>query len=425
MKKGDVLEKDIVFTPYKIKGLELKNRIVRSATYENAATEDGEVTDDLVAMYRKLGQGGAGLIITGLATVMPEYHFPHRAMRIDDDRFIPGLSGIAKSVQELENGCKIMLQLNLPGRQLLTEADGPKAMAYLPPALLKIMMEAVPEDGTPETEPSEPANPVPSPVAPSALKDHFFDRIPRELTADEIKRIATAYAEGALRTKKAGFDGVQIHAAHGWLLSSFLSPHTNQRKDQYGGSTENRLRIISEIMEQARVLVGEHFPILIKINTTDFIPDGTDVSEAINVCRLLEKMGFDAIELSGGMWEALVRGKEELGFHPYLLPESRTGINRKSQEAYFYTAASEIRKHVSLPLILVGGMKSINKCKEVLASGNVDFVSMSRALIRQPDLPRLWETGMSETADCISCNACVVGGDEMTNCRQVAHQPQS
>ena len=410
---------NIVFTPHKLGNLEIKNRIIRSATYENAASEDGEITDDLVEMYRKLGQGGAGLIITGLATVMPEYHFPHRAIRIDDDRFIQGLSRLAGSVHELNNGCKIMLQLNLPGRQLLTDEDGPKAAEYLPPALLKIMMENVQAEGPQADVPEPPPHPAPSPVAPSALKDNFFDRTPRELTADEIQKIATSYAEGILRTKKAGFDGVQLHAAHGWLLSSFLSPHTNKRNDQYGGSTENRLGIIKEIMEKARPWVGEDFPVLIKINTTDFFPDGTDLSEASKVCQLLEEMGFDAIELSGGMWEALIRGKEDLGFAPYLLPESRTGINRKGMEGYFYPAAEEIRGHVSLPLILVGGIKSLEKCEEILSSGNVDFISMSRALIRQPNLPYLWETGASETADCISCNACVIGGDEITHCRQL------
>ena len=410
---------NLVFTPNKIGKLDIKNRIVRSATYENGASEQGEVTDGLVEMYRQLGKGGAGLIITGLATVMPEYHFPHRAMRIDDDQFIQGLSRIAESIHELKNGCKIMLQLNLPGRQLLTDADRPKAMDYIPPALIKIMMQNLEAAGVEDGVPEPLSHPAPTPVAPSALKDHFFDRIPRELTVDEIRKIAAAYAQGMLRTKKAGFDGVQIHAAHGWLLSTFLSPHTNKRTDPYGGSTENRLRIIKEIMEEAKPLVGADFPILIKINTTDFFPDGTDLTEAIKVCQLLEKMGFDAIELSGGMWEALTRGKENLGFDPYLLPESRTGINRKSLEGYFYSAAEEIRCHVSLPLMLVGGIKSLDKAEEILSSKNVDFISMSRALIRQPDLPNLWETGASKKADCISCNACVIGGDEITQCRQL------
>lgn len=414
------MEQSLVFQPSKIGGLEIKNRVVRSATYENAATEAGEVTDALVNMYRILAEGGSGLIITGIVTVMSKYHFPHRSMQIDDDRFVSGLSKIAKAVHELKNDCKIMVQLHLPGRQVIGDEEVQAAANYLSPAMLNIMNKKMQESAGEEVSQTQvKSHSVPQPVAPSAIEDTMFHRMPHALTEDEIETIIEAFAQGARRVKAAGFDGVQLHAAHGWLLSSFLSPHTNKREDAYGGSTENRLRIIKGIAEKSRKLVGEDFPILIKVNTTDFFPDGTDMEEAIKVCRLLEDMGFDAIETSGGMWETVTRSKEELGFAPYLLPEARTGINRKELEAYFYPAAREIRQHVKVPLILVGGLKSLDKCEEVLASGNVDFISMSRALLRQPDLPTLWQTGASQTADCISCNACVVGGDEMNRCEQI------
>ena len=417
------MDSAIVFSKGKIGNLSIKNRIVRSATYENAATTDGEVTDALVEMYRNLGKGGTGLIVTGIAAVMSKYHFPHRAMLIDDDRFISGISRIAKAVHDLDNDTRIMLQLHLPGRQVMGEADTQALVKYLSPALQTVMMEKMQDaaDADMETgaQPDADVHPAPAPVAPSAIKDMMFDRFPHALRVDEINEITDAFAQGARRARDAGFDGIQLHAAHGWLLSSFLSPHTNRRDDAYGGSTENRMRIIKDIIEKSRKQVKQDFPILIKINTTDFFPDGTDMDEAVTVCRDLEKMGFDAIEVSGGMWETVTRNREELGFAPYLLPEARTGINRKELEAYFYPAAREIREHVKLPLMLVGGIKSLDKCEEVLSSGDVDFISMSRSLLRQPDLPNLWQKGESTTADCISCNACVVGGDDITSCKQI------
>jgi 2,4-dienoyl-CoA reductase-like NADH-dependent reductase (Old Yellow Enzyme family) len=413
------MKNSIAFTPAKIANLELKNRLVRSATYENGATTQGEVTDALVNLYRNLGQGGVGLIVTGIACVMGKYHSPHRSMRIDEDRFIPGLSRISKVVHDLGNNCKIMVQLHLPGRQVIEPTDIPNILPYFPPALITALQKNAGESTGESGPPAEEPHPV-EVVGPSAVRDVMFGRTPRKLSLEEIHEIIEAYAEGIRRVKEAGFDGVQLHAAHGWLLSSFLSPHTNRRDDDYGGSTENRTRIVREIYEKGRKLAGLDFPILIKMNTTDFFPDGTDLEEALRVAKMLEETGFSALEISGGMWETVTRSKEEIGFSPYMLPESRTGINHKEQEAYFLPAAAAVKKQAHIPIILVGGMKSIDKIEEVIESGNVDFVSLSRALIRQPDLPGLWQTGKGpHSAACISCNACVGGGDSLTSCRQI------
>jgi 2,4-dienoyl-CoA reductase-like NADH-dependent reductase (Old Yellow Enzyme family) len=238
------------------------------------------------------------------------------------------------------------------------------------------------------------------------------------LSLDEVEEIIDAYAAGIGRAQEAGFDGVQLHAAHGWLLSSFLSPRTNQREDRYGGSTENRTRIVTEIHERARKKVDEGFPILIKFNTTDFLPSGIDTGEALGIAAILAKIGFAALETSGGMWENVTRPREELGFAPVLLPESRTEIRKKDHEAYFLPAATEIKKSVEVPIMLVGGMKSIDRIEEILEAGYVDFVSMSRPLIRQPDLPNLWLSGEGpETAACISCNACLPMDPNPLTCR--------
>jgi 2,4-dienoyl-CoA reductase-like NADH-dependent reductase (Old Yellow Enzyme family) len=413
------MKNSVVFTPASIGGLEIKNRLVRSATYENGATPQGEVTDALVEMYRNLAKGGVGLIVTGIACVLGKYHSPHRCMRIDEDRFIPGLSRISRAAHESGEGCRIMAQLHLPGRQVIATSDIPNLLNYFPPAMIAALQKnasSTPEEASP---PPEEAHAI-QPVAPSALRDVMFNSIPRALSLEDIQEIIEAFSHGILRAREAGFDGVQLHAAHGWLLSSFLSPHTNHREDAYGGSTENRTRIVREIFEKGRNLAGKDFPILIKMNTTDFFPDGTDLEEAIRVAKILEQTGFSALEISGGMWETVTRSKEDLGFPPYMLPESRTGIQRKEQEAYFLPAAAAIKKHVGLPILLVGGFKSLDKIQEVLESGSADFVSLSRALIRQPDLPELWKTGKGKnTADCISCNACVGGGESITRCKQI------
>ncbi len=406
-------EDSIVFTSARIGQLEIKNRLVRSATYENAATSKGEVSDFLVDLYRTLAKGGVGLIITGTAGVYSKALAPLLVVRADDDSFIPSLEKIPRAVREVAPDCKVMLQLHHPGRQVINRENAAKLVPVLPPALVAYIQKH-PEVILPPKE----APHVVEPTAPSAVYDATFDRTPRTLTPDEIDEIIEAFAEGARRAQEASFDGVQFHAAHGYLLSSFLSPRTNQREDQYGGSTENRTRIVKDIYQRARRKVGDRFPILIKINTTDFLPGGIDLHEALRVGKLLSEVGFAAIEASGGMWESVTRKQEELGWLPVILPESRTGIKAQDQEAYFLPGARALKEKTNATVILVGGLRSFSKIEEVLTSKAVDFVSMSRPLIRQPDLPILWRSGEGpDKAECISCNACLPIGTARLACR--------
>jgi 2,4-dienoyl-CoA reductase-like NADH-dependent reductase (Old Yellow Enzyme family) len=411
---GMVVRKEsIVFTPARIGQLEIKNRLVRSATYERAATSKGEVSDFLVDLYRTLAQGGVGLIITSGAGVYSKALAPDLVIRADNDDFIAGLRKIPQSVREVAPDCRVVLQLNHPGRQVIHREDAAKLMPVLPPALMAYIQKH-PEIIAPPGE----ALPVVEPTAPSAVYDATFDRSPRAVTPDEIDKIIEAFAEGVRRAQEGGFDGAQVHAAHGWLLSSFLSPRTNQREDQYGGSTENRTRIVRDIYQRARSKVGDGFPILIKVNTTDFLPGGIDLNEAVRVGKLLSEIGFAAIETSGGMWEAVTRKKEELGWLPVLLPESRTGVKARDQEAYFLPGAKALKEKTNATVILVGGLRSFSKIEEVLNSKGADFVSMSRPLIRQPDLPHLWRSGEGpDKAECISCNACLPIGSVRLACR--------
>jgi len=409
-----VIRKDsIVFTPARIGQFEIKNRLVRSATYERAATSKGEVSDFLVDLYRTLAKGGVGLIITSIAGVYSKAPAPERIIRADNDGLIAGLRRIPQAVREVAPDCRVMLQLHHPGRQVIHQEDAVKLIPVLPPALMAYIQKH-PEVIAPPGEPS----PVVEPTAPSAVYDATFDRKPRALTPDEIEEIIEAFAEGVRRAQEAGFDGAQVHAAHGYLLSSFLSPQTNQREDQYGGSTENRTRIVKEIYHRARNKVGDRFPILIKINTTDFLPGGIDLNEAVRVGKLVSEVGFTAIETSGGMWEAVTRKKEELGWPPVFIPESRTGIKVRDQEAYFLSGAKALKEKTNATVILVGGLRSFSKIEEVLTSKAADFVSMCRPLIRQPDLPHLWRSGEGpDKAECISCNACLPIGSARLACR--------
>jgi 2,4-dienoyl-CoA reductase-like NADH-dependent reductase (Old Yellow Enzyme family) len=406
-------ENSIVFKPGRIGNIELKNRLVRSATYENAANQDGTVSEKLIEIYRNLAQGGVGLIVTGIAGTYPKALAPHLMMGIYDDAFIPGLKKIPQAVKESDEDCKVMIQLHHPGRQVSDPEAASKVASYLPQAYLAYV-ERHPEIMEGQEEPAHKIEPV----APSAVFDSFFERTPPALTPAEIDDIIETYAEGIRRAREAGFDGVQLHAAHGWLLSSFLSPHTNQREDAYGGSTENRARIITDIYKRARKKVGDDYPVLINLNTTDFLSEGLKIEDALKVAMLLDKLGFAAIETSGGMWEALTRSQEDLGWPPVFLPESWTKINSIDKEAYFLPAAKAFKEKIDIPVILVGGIKSFSKIEEILESGGSDFVSMSRPLIRQPDLPNLWLSGTGKnTADCVSCNGCMPAGSEPLRCR--------
>jgi 2,4-dienoyl-CoA reductase-like NADH-dependent reductase (Old Yellow Enzyme family) len=202
-----------------------------------------------------------------------------------------------------------------------------------------------------------------------------------------------------------GFDGVQLHAAHGGLLSRFLSPYTNRREDEYGGSVENRARIMREIVVGAREMVGD-FPILIKMNCTDYVEGGTDIDIFPALAKAIEDAGVDAIEISGGMWDCLIRTEDELGFRPVPAPESHTRIKSPENQSYFLKFAEKLK--LDIPLILVGGNRDIERLEEIMRQGNVDFLALCRPLISEPGLPKRWLEGHgSSGTDCISCNACI------------------
>lgn len=362
----------IVFEPGKIGNLEIKNKLVRSATYENLATEDGFVTDESVEFYKRLAEGGVGLIITGASYVQLIGKHGPKMNGAEKDEFIPGLKRIADAVHNVGNNCKIALQLNHSGRQ----------------------------------------NPHHKhPPAPSAVFEKLTKRMPREMTIDEIKETIEAFAQAARRAKEAGFDAVQLHGAHGYLINEFLSPHTNKRSDQYGGSTENRIKFVEDIFRRSVELVGKNFPILIKMNADDFLPDGIDIEESKKIAKKLSELGFAAIEISGAVWDTCKRSEKELGWrvNRQALPESRKHVGRLNEAAYHLKDAREIKPLLkNTPLILVGGINSLDLIENILSEGSADFISLCRPFIREPGLPNRWLKGEGDSmVECIYCNACL------------------
>jgi 2,4-dienoyl-CoA reductase-like NADH-dependent reductase (Old Yellow Enzyme family) len=363
-----------IFSEGRIANLVLKNRLVRSATCEYKMTRDGKTTGTILNIYKDLAAGGVGMIISSLMAVTLEGKGVADQICIYNDNYISEISKIADVVHETDSKCVIIAQLCHSGRQVTYD------------------------------------NGIAECVGPSQVESPILIKKARELTISEIEAIIESFVDSIIRVKKAGFDGAQLHAAHGYLLSSFLSPYTNRREDKYGGSVENRTRIIKDILALARKKVGD-FPILIKINCEDHIIGGISKDSISELVKEIEASGVDAIEVSGGMWDCLMRSENELGFRPLPLPESRTRIDTPDKQSYYYEYVKGIKTKV--PLILVGGNRNIELLENLIQEGNLDFISLSRPLIAEPGLPNRWHKGIGkETTACVSCNACVVFKEE-------------
>ena len=348
-------ERSILFTPAKIGSVTTANRFVRSATHEFMAEDDGTVTDRLVNLNRRLAEGEVGLIITGNAYVHLNGKSAPRQTGVSEDRFIDGLSLIPAAVHAFPS--KVFIQLAHGGRQTKERYCGCV------------------------------------PMAPSAVRDPSSNITPREMTGGEIRATIEDFIQAASRAKKAGFDGAQLHAAHGYLLSSFISPHTNRRTDEWGGTTAGRARIITEIITGIKKLAGPGFPVIIKLNSTDFLPTGLTLGESIEIAAILEKAGVDGIEVSGGMSEA---GKASMW----------PGQRPEDEEGYFVESAAAIKKAVGVPVFGLGGNRTFAVMERFVREGKVDLVSLSRPLIREPHLVKKFRTGEIRKSECISCNKC-------------------
>jgi 2,4-dienoyl-CoA reductase-like NADH-dependent reductase (Old Yellow Enzyme family) len=344
----------MLFTPGLLGSLSLPNRLVRSATAERMADDSGQPRPQLEAMYRELARGGAGLIITGHMYVHPEGKAHPEMTGIYSDELVPDLARLAEAVHQ--EGGRVVAQINHGGMQA-----------------------------------SDPS--VSQAVAPSAVMLPHLARPAREMTLDEIQCAIEAFGQAALRAKRAGLDGVQIHGAHGYLISEFLSPFVNRRDDEWGGDTGRRMRFLRAVCQAVRLQVGPTYPVLIKIGLVDSVEGGLMLDEGVQIAAELEGMGVDGVEISTAV--AGVRSSS-----------SRTGIKTEEDEAYNLPAARAARKVTRLPIILVGGLRSRSVMEAVLATGDADFIALCRPLLCEPDLPNRLRLGLQEHSACISANRC-------------------
>ena len=342
-----------LFETSDINGMRLANRFVRSATWEGMAADDGACTPSFENLYKQLAQGGVGLIITSHTYVRPDGKGSPRQLGIDRDELIEGLQDFTRSIHAYDS--RVAVEISHAGILSNEKLTGQVPLAV-------------------------------SPV------DGYGQSPGKEITVEDIEEIGDAFAKAARRAKQAGFDAVQIHAAHGFLMSQFLSPAFNKRTDAYGGPVENRARALLEVLGKMRASVDSDFPVLIKLNSQDILDGGLKLEDSVQVGLMLQEAGIDAIELSGG---TLVTGDH-----------CQTGIDAEDKEAYWRTAAKVFFDFLDVPLILVGGIRSYQLAEQLVDEGYADYISMSRPFIREPNLVSRWESGDLRKATCLSDNLC-------------------
>jgi 2,4-dienoyl-CoA reductase-like NADH-dependent reductase (Old Yellow Enzyme family) len=318
------------------------------------ADVDGRPLPPQKKLYSELARGGVGLIITGHMYVHPSGKAHKEMTGVHSDDLLPDLTDLVDAVHH-ENG-RIAVQINHGGMQSSTET-------------------------------------VDEAIAPSKVDRPITSRPAREMTSLEIETIIEAYALAARRVQQAGFDGVQIHAAHGYLISEFLSPLINHRNDKWGGGITERMRFLKEISTAVRDQVGTDYPVLIKLGMMDGREGGLTAEESLQVVASLEDMGIDGLEISGGL-----SGDRSLNI--------RKGIRSESDEAYFLHLAQKARGATQLPIILVGGLRSRAVMERILIDGHADLISLCRPLISEPDLPNRLRLGLQEKSRCLSSNNC-------------------
>ncbi|GAB6173242.1 FAD-dependent oxidoreductase [Paradesulfitobacterium aromaticivorans] len=342
-----------LFSPLKIKNLTLRNRLVLPGLISNFATENGEVTDQLIAFLQARAQGGVGLIFLESVFVDWSGKGTPREVGIHDDSLIPGLKRLTSAMHEA--GAKIMPQLIHCGRQMTS--------AFSRQPLL----------------------------APSAIPDPVVGEMPEEMTVTEIKHMVGQFAQAAKRAQKAGFDGVEIHAGHGYLISEFLSPYANKRTDEYGGGLENRMRFLKEVVESTRGLVGVDYPIACRLNAEEYVAEGIHVEEAAEIAKMLEDLGVDLIDVSVSVKES---------YH-YLSVTSGEPVANQAE------MASVIKSKLRIPVVTAGRVITPEIAENILAQEQADLVAVGRGQIADPEFGyKALAEQTAEIVPCLGCNAC-------------------
>lgn len=356
-----------LFESTKVNKMLIRSRIIRSALWMCMADKDGHLTDKLIRVYEELSKGKPGLIITGYAMVDANDRPNPGMMGIYHDDFIPEHKRMVERVHQ--NNTPIALQLAYGG----TQSFHPDFM------------------GKNNTL-----------WGPSSVMNRVTKMMPKAMAKEDIQSLIQHFVDGALRAKEAGYDAVQIHAAHGYLLSQFLSPYCNRRNDKYGGNINNRARILIELIIAMRQALGKDYPILIKMNHDDYMDEGEGmtVDEAIVVAQMLEGAGVDLIEISGTNETS---GK---GVGP-----ARTRINKAELQSYYLQPTIRIADAVNIPVVLMGGNRDAKRLKEIAKTTSISYFSVARPLLCEPDLVKKWEADINNKPKCISCNACYTRGE--------------
>lgn len=314
-----------VFKRTKIGNIDVKNHFIRSATFEGKATEDGLPTKEITDLYVKLVDGNVGTVITSYTYITNYEHPQKNQLGIYRDDMIPAYKEMVDTVHA--HGGKIVMQI-VHGSSW--------GQGY--PEKAKIL-------------------------GPSAVTFKRSGLTPKEMTVDEIHEVEQYFADAAVRVKKAGFDGVELHAAHSYLLAQFLSSLYNHRTDEYGGNRENRFRMIGETYQKVRAAVGEDFPVWIKINSSDEEEGGFTVEEFLEDAVELSKLGIDAIEISGEQWSA----------------------HKPSERAYYKEPAEKLAALVQTPVILTGGLRTLDAISDIYEHSNIEFFGFARPFMMNTD----------------------------------------
>ena len=350
--------------------LVLKNRLVRAATSETMATDDGAATDELINLYSDLAHGGAGLIITGHIYVEPRGQYEPRQLGLDHDSRIAPLARVTDAVHR--NGGIIFAELSHAGSQSLI------------PQIV--------------------------PLAPSIVPNAIFARPPTEMTDADIRKVIADFGTAAARAKRAGFDGIHLHSGNGYLLAQFNSPHTNRRDDRWGGDAQRRMQFILDVYGAVREATAPDFPITARLGLADAVSNGLAVEDGLDIARQLAARGLAALEVTYGVmtsyrenirpyagttrWRAIADGMLHRTF------------SAPVAEAYYRPFARAAKSAIDIPVILIGGLRSTRVMDDVVRSGDADFLAMARPFVREPDLANKIAGGRRGPVDCVSCNIC-------------------
>lgn len=350
-----------LWSPIKINSLEIPNRFMHSAAGEAYSEVSGAPTTRYLDRYRTLGRGGAiGLVLTGHTFVHMDAKVHEHMAGIQDDAFIPMYKKVVNAAKK--DGSTFFLQLAHAGLLAHKRFSGS------------------------------------IPAGPGTLNLPDAEET-RAMTLEDIERIPVYFAQGARRAREAGFDGVQLHAAHGYLLCEFLSPYFNQRTDQYGGSPENRARLAVEVVRAIRKEVGDDYPVMFKMNALDLLPGGISMEDSLAQAKMIRDAGVDCFEISAGYGYSFSKDGNK---GPMRL------VNPKTFQGALYNAeySSLFRKELGVPVIAVGGIRTFEHAQEALDKEYGDIVSLCRPLIREPDLVLRWKNGVYDASTCLSCNKC-------------------